>query len=93
MKAFQGAGEKAIGSARAEASANYQATRASLVDLETTAASEASELVKSVADAGAKATEAADAAVTEGEKLIREIAGEGDGDASELQGLISRSGK
>jgi len=85
-------GKTAIGAARANARANYGATRRSLTNLETTAGNEASELRASVGAAAAMATGAIDAAVTEGETLIREIAGEGDRDAHQLQELINRAG-
>jgi hypothetical protein len=93
VKRFDGAGRAAIGAARAEARANYRATRASLKDLERTAANEASGLGSSVGEAAKIAAGAIDAAVTEGETLIREVAGEGDRDKHELQGLINRTGK
>ena len=93
VKLFQGIGKAVVGGARAEARANYQATRTSLTNAETIVAIEAGELGISVGVAAALAAGAIDAAVTEGETIIREIAGEGDGDARELQGLINRVGK
>ena len=93
VKLFQGIGKAVVGGARAEARANYQATRTSLTNAETIVAIEAGELGMSVGVAAALTAGAIDAAVTEGETIIREIAGEGDGDARELQGLINRAGK
>ena len=93
VKLFERAGKEAIGASQAEARASYGATRTSLKDLETTAVNEAGGLGTSVGEAAKVATGAIDAAVTEGETLIREVAGEGEGDARELRGLINRSGQ
>jgi hypothetical protein len=93
VKLFQSAGKAVVGGVSAEASANYEATRASLANVETIAAVEAAQLGLSVGEAATVAVGAIDAAAVEGETLIREIAGEGDGDARELQGLITRVGK
>jgi hypothetical protein len=61
--------------------------------VETTAATEAGELRASVGEAATTASGAIDAAVTEAEALIQDVAGEGDRDARELQGLVGRVGK
>jgi hypothetical protein len=93
VKLYKENGTALVRGVRGEARGNYEATRTSLTNLETTAAIEAGELGMSVGVAAALAAGAIDAAVTEGETIIREIAGEGDGDARELQGLINRVGK
>ena len=92
VKLFDSAAKTAIATARAEARANYAATRTSLMGVETTAIIEADELRTSVGEAAKTATGAINAAVTEGETLIREIAGGGDRDARELQTLVGRAG-
>jgi len=91
VKSLQAGATIALATARAEAHGAYRATRASLNEVETTAATQAGELRTSVAEAAAAATGAIDGAVTEAESLIQEVAGEGDRDARELQGLIGRA--
>ncbi len=93
VKGFETAGNAVVRAVRAEARANYRATRTSLMDLETTAVNEADELRATVGEAAVMATGAVADAVMEGETLIREIAGEGDRDAHELEGLVNRVGK
>jgi hypothetical protein len=93
VRLYKENGTALVRGVRGEARANYEATRTSLTNLETTAAIEAGELGMSVGVAAGLAMGAIETAVTEGEALIREIAGQGDGDARELQGLINRVGK
>jgi hypothetical protein len=93
VRLFKENGTALVRGVRGEARGNYEATRTSLTDLETTAAIEAAELGQSVVEAASPAAGAIETAATEGEALVREIAGEGDGDARELQGLINRVGK
>ena len=93
VKLFDSAAKTAIATAQAESRADYAATRTSLEGVETTAKSQAAELRTSVGDAAKATTGAIDAAVTEGEALIKEIAGAGDRDAGELQALVGRAGR
>lgn len=93
VRLYRDTGMALVRGVQGEARGNYEATRTSLTALETTAAIEAGELGMSVGVAAGLAIGAIETAVAEGEALIREVAGQGDGDARELQGLINRVGK
>jgi hypothetical protein len=93
VTSYEASAMVALAAAQGEARDAYETTHASLTAVETTAATEAGELRASVGEAATTAASGIDAAVTEAEALIQDVAGDGDRDARELQGLVGRVGK